>query len=179
MCSRKVYANCRSRSLCFLRECRSLRGSLRFCFTLQLGHQAAQCNIGTINWKRIFGEQAFKLRGPLYFSEIDRKLARKNVNHEELEKRAIEYAKVRSGCLVSVLHWCAAHRRLRLAWAQGLKPSANLILRLLNGVSLCNCGYSGRYRITSINGPASGIANDSYVTCSFIGLVCKRRGQIC
>lgn len=67
----------------------------------QLGHQAAACNIGTINWKRIFGEEAFKLRGPLYFSDIDKKLAKKRIDHDELEKRAIEYAKV-GGALCSV-----------------------------------------------------------------------------
>ena len=28
----------------------------------QLGHQAAQCTVGTVNWKQLYGEDVFKLK---------------------------------------------------------------------------------------------------------------------
>eukprot|EP00798_Chlamydomonas_sp_ICE-L_P020274 gene20274-27032_t len=59
----------------------------------QLGHQAANCTSGTVNWRQLYGDGAFIMRGPQYFSEeIARKKA-KEVDFEALEKRARGYAK--------------------------------------------------------------------------------------
>eukprot|EP01025_Chloroclados_australasicus_P059248 TRINITY_DN7481_c3_g1_i2.p3 TRINITY_DN7481_c3_g1~~TRINITY_DN7481_c3_g1_i2.p3 ORF type:complete len:297 (+),score=48.58 TRINITY_DN7481_c3_g1_i2:123-1013(+) len=58
----------------------------------QLGHQAVNCSIGTIRWKDIYGEDAFIIRPPLYWSEIQEKRKRKKVDMQDLEKRAREFA---------------------------------------------------------------------------------------
>lgn len=60
----------------------------------QVGHQAAQCTNGTINWKGIYGEDAFKLRDPLYHSDYSRIAQEKKVDLTALEARARQYAKV-------------------------------------------------------------------------------------
>lgn len=62
----------------------------------QLGHQAAQCTTGTINWKQIYGEDSFILKPPIYSSEYDALTKKKAVDVGDLEKRAREYAKMRS-----------------------------------------------------------------------------------
>lgn len=59
----------------------------------QVGHQAAQCTNGTINWKGIYGEDAFKLRDPLYHSDYSRIAQEKKVDLTALEARARQYAK--------------------------------------------------------------------------------------
>ena len=61
----------------------------------QVGHQAAQCTNGTINWKGIYGEEAFILKEPLYHSDYTRMAEEKKVDLQDLEARATEYAKVR------------------------------------------------------------------------------------
>lgn len=61
----------------------------------QMGHQAAQCNSGTVNWRQIYGESEFTLRPPQYWSEELARLKAKTVDAEELEKRARDFAKVR------------------------------------------------------------------------------------
>lgn len=61
---------------------------------MQLGHQAANCTNGTINWKQIYGDEAFKLKAPLYESDFQRLKKAKHVDFEDLEKQAKEYAKV-------------------------------------------------------------------------------------
>lgn len=62
---------------------------------LQLGHQAANCTNGTINWKQIYGEDAFRLKTPLYPSDYDRLAKEKVIDVQALEKRAREFAKAR------------------------------------------------------------------------------------
>jgi hypothetical protein len=52
------------------------------------------CPNGTVNWKAIYGEEAFILRPPVYESELRARRQRKEVNVDELEKRAQEFAKV-------------------------------------------------------------------------------------
>lgn len=61
---------------------------------LQVGHQAAQCTNGTINWKGIYGEDAFVLKEPLYHSDYSRIAKEKQVDLTALEARARQYAKV-------------------------------------------------------------------------------------
>ena len=70
------------------------RGALTFRCDAQLGHQAANCTNGTINWKQIYGDEAFKLKAPLYESDFERLKKSKQVDFEDLERRAREYAKV-------------------------------------------------------------------------------------
>lgn len=63
----------------------------------QLGHQAVNCSNGTINWKQIYGEEAFRLKQPIYASEYDQMAKAKQINYEDLTKRAMEYAKLKAG----------------------------------------------------------------------------------
>lgn len=65
----------------------------------QLGHQAANCTNGTINWKQIYGEEAFIIRQPVYWSEIQQKKKAKEINIADLERRAKEYAKTQAQTL--------------------------------------------------------------------------------
>jgi hypothetical protein len=60
-----------------------------------LGHQAANCTNGTINWRQIYGDEAFRLKEPIYPSDIYRMTKEKEVDFTDLEKRAQEWAKVR------------------------------------------------------------------------------------
>lgn len=62
---------------------------------LQLGHQAAECPNGTVNWKGVYGEDAFVLRPPVYESQLRERRQYKTVDADKLAARAQEYAKVR------------------------------------------------------------------------------------
>jgi hypothetical protein len=53
---------------------------------------AAMCPNGTVNWKQIYGEEAFRLRPPLYESDLMERRKAKAVDVPDLEKRAREYA---------------------------------------------------------------------------------------
>lgn len=61
---------------------------------VQLGHQAANCTNGTINWRQIYGDEAFRLKDPIYPSDIYRSMKEKEVDIAALQKRAQEWAKV-------------------------------------------------------------------------------------
>ncbi|KAK9839139.1 hypothetical protein WJX74_010394 [Apatococcus lobatus] len=65
----------------------------------QLGHQAANCTTGTINWKSIYGDDAFRLKIPLYESDYVRIKKEKEIDFKALEARAREYAKMKAGSL--------------------------------------------------------------------------------
>ena len=77
-------------------ECSSKYRAVLKCFVRwrQLGHQAAQCTNGTINWRQLYGDEAFRLKEPLYESELQRMRQTKAVDISALEKRAKEYAAV-------------------------------------------------------------------------------------
>jgi hypothetical protein len=62
--------------------------------TPQLGHQAVNCTNGTINWKQIYGDDAFRLKRPIYESDYQALKKAKQVDLVDLEKRARQYAKV-------------------------------------------------------------------------------------
>lgn len=62
----------------------------------QLGHQAVNCTNGTINWKQIYGDDAFRLKKPIYESDYQALKKGKKVDLEDLEKRARQYAKMRA-----------------------------------------------------------------------------------
>ena len=63
-------------------------------YPLQVGHQAAMCPNGTVNWKQIYGEEAFVLKSPIFESELRARRKLKEVNIDDLEQRARSYAKV-------------------------------------------------------------------------------------
>lgn len=60
-----------------------------------MGHQAAQCTNGTVNWRQLYGEDAFRLKEPLYESDLLKMRKAKEVDLDALTKRAKEYAAVR------------------------------------------------------------------------------------
>ncbi|KXZ56051.1 hypothetical protein GPECTOR_2g1603 [Gonium pectorale] len=62
----------------------------------QLGHQAANCPNGTINWRQIYGDEAFILRQPIYYSDIVQRQKYKEDNMKDLEERAQAYAKAKA-----------------------------------------------------------------------------------
>ena len=59
----------------------------------QLGHQAANCPNGTINWRQIYGDEAFILRQPIYFTDIHERMKFKEDGMKDLESKAQAYAK--------------------------------------------------------------------------------------
>lgn len=61
---------------------------------LQVGHQAVECPNGTVNWKAIYGEDAFMLRPPIYESQLRERRKLKQVDEADLVKRAEQFAKV-------------------------------------------------------------------------------------
>lgn len=61
----------------------------------QLGHQAAQCTTGTVNWRAMYGENAFTMRRAVFQSELDAIKKSKQVDFSDLEKRAKDYAQMR------------------------------------------------------------------------------------
>jgi hypothetical protein len=61
---------------------------------LQLGHQAAQCTNGTINWRRLYGDESFRLKQPLYESQLLQIHKEREIDLEALETRARQYAEV-------------------------------------------------------------------------------------
>ena len=71
----------------------------------QLGHQAVNCTNGTINWRQIYGDEAFRLKPAIFPSDVDRAKKEKEVDVEALERQAREYSRV-SPCLqaLSRLH---------------------------------------------------------------------------
>ena len=58
----------------------------------QLGHQAAMCPNGTVNWKEIYGEDAFVLKPPVYESALIARRKAKEIDFAAIEARAREYA---------------------------------------------------------------------------------------
>lgn len=61
----------------------------------QLGHQAANCTTGTVNWRAMYGENAFVMRPAVFQSDIEAAQKAKQMDFEDLEKRARDYAKMR------------------------------------------------------------------------------------
>ena len=60
-----------------------------------MGHQAANCTNGTVNWRRLYGDDAFRLKPPIYPSDEDKSKKAREVDFKSLEDRAKEWAKVR------------------------------------------------------------------------------------
>lgn len=69
-----------------------------FHFT-QLGHQAANCTSGTVNWKQIYGEEAFLLRPPIYESDLIARREGKKIDYDAITNRARDFAKTKAQSL--------------------------------------------------------------------------------
>ena len=61
----------------------------------QLGHQAATCSTGTVDWKAIYGARAFLRKPPVFPSDIDGYRRRKKVNLEELDLDVAKFVQVK------------------------------------------------------------------------------------
>jgi hypothetical protein len=59
---------------------------------MQLGHQAANCKTGTIPWRIVFGDEAFIVRKPVFWTDVIAKREAKKVNEEQLRMVAQKYA---------------------------------------------------------------------------------------
>lgn len=64
------------------------------CLPAQVGHQAVECPNGTVNWKQIYGEDAFILRPPIYESQLREKRKMRTVDEADLRQKAEAFAKV-------------------------------------------------------------------------------------
>ena len=62
----------------------------------QLGHQAAQCTTGTVNWQALYGDNVFAIAPTVYQSDLDAAKKARQVDFAELELRAKDYAKASS-----------------------------------------------------------------------------------
>ena len=67
-----------------------------------MGHQAAQCTSGTVNWRSIYGDKAFVLKGPQYWSEEQARKKARILDKDELAKKAADYAKKKAEQLEDV-----------------------------------------------------------------------------
>jgi hypothetical protein len=70
---------------------------------LQLGHQAANCKTGTIPWRIVFGDEAFIVRKPVFWTDVLAKREAKKVNMHLLREAAVAYAKEQ--CKMKGLDW--------------------------------------------------------------------------
>lgn len=57
-----------------------------------MGHQAAQCKTGTIPWREVFGDEAFVVRKPVFWTEVLAKREANTVDLEVLTKEAVAFA---------------------------------------------------------------------------------------
>jgi len=57
-----------------------------------MGHQAAQCTVGTVNWRSMYGAEAFLLQRPVFQSEVEAVLKSRKIDFEDLTKRARDWA---------------------------------------------------------------------------------------
>ncbi len=111
---------------------------------LQMGHQAAQCTSGTVNWRQIYGDKAFILRGPIYWSDELARKKQRNVDASDLERRAREFAKVRPGgpCGCCTRESFMRHLLLCITWP--LRRPKRLLSLLLRSVTFSEPGGEGR-----------------------------------
>jgi hypothetical protein len=88
-----------------------------------MGHQAAQCTVGTVNWRAMYGENAFVMRPTLFHSDIEAAKKAKQIDFEELEKSARAYAKARrEGTLPDAAYHGAAPSAAGAAAAPAAQP---------------------------------------------------------
>lgn len=58
-----------------------------------MGHQAAQCKTGTIPWRQVFGDEAFVVRKPVFWTDVLSKRDARKVDHDKLTADAVNYAR--------------------------------------------------------------------------------------
>jgi len=79
------------------------------------------CTNGTINWKQIYGEESFRLKSPVYESDYVKMRKVKEVDLEDLGKRAQQYAKVGAALALSKLpEWACRVSLARTPWGEGV-----------------------------------------------------------
>jgi hypothetical protein len=61
-----------------------------------MGHRAAQCDVGTVDWRAMYGPEAFVLRPPVFHSDLEAAKRAKQIDYVELEKKAREWAAARA-----------------------------------------------------------------------------------
>ncbi|KAL6781041.1 hypothetical protein ACKKBG_A09535 [Auxenochlorella protothecoides x Auxenochlorella symbiontica] len=61
----------------------------------QMGHQAAQCTTGTINWRQMYGDVAFRIQPTVFQSDIDAIKKAREVDHAKLAEVAAAWARKR------------------------------------------------------------------------------------
>lgn len=91
------------------------------------------CTNGTINWKQIYGEEAFRLKSPVYESDYVKLRKGKEVDLEDLGKRAQQYAKVQCrqacGCSVASPFIGLGFKRLKSLGLRGsMRPALSVYL---------------------------------------------------
>lgn len=59
----------------------------------QLGHQAANCSTGTVNWKNMYGAKAFLIQPTIFQSDLEDIRNRKRVSMKGLEADVEQYVK--------------------------------------------------------------------------------------
>lgn len=67
-----------------------------------MGHQAAQCTTGTINWRQMYGDVAFRIQPTVFQSDIDAIKKAREVDHAKLAEVAAAWARVSGGPAGSV-----------------------------------------------------------------------------
>lgn len=97
---------------------------------MQLGHQAAQCTVGTINWRQLYGESAFQLNPTVFQSDIDAVQRARTVDYAKLDEAAKAWAKV-GWCGGSVLAGAGGLENLRA----GILPGTCSLTRVLRSVA--------------------------------------------
>ncbi|KFM26619.1 hypothetical protein F751_2206 [Auxenochlorella protothecoides] len=60
---------------------------------LRMGHQAAQCTTGTINWRQMYGDVAFRIQPTVFQSDIDAIKKAREVDHAKLAEVAAAWAR--------------------------------------------------------------------------------------
>lgn len=86
-----------SASLCMFRGSTSQRSALvklsdNGVSTVQLGHQAANCKVGNIPWRIVFGDEAFLVRKPVFWTDVLSKREARKVDYAQLEEAAVLFA---------------------------------------------------------------------------------------
>lgn len=114
---------------------------------MQLGHQAVNCTNGTINWKQIYGDEAFRLKKPIYESDYQALKKSKQVDLVDLEKRARQYAKVGALCShvtsVACLHECLGGCQVSTCTGSShITVAEGHILATADACCMCRCERS-------------------------------------
>jgi hypothetical protein len=106
---------------------------------LQVGHQAVECPNGTVNWKGIYGEDAFVLRPPVYESQLRERRRLRTCDEDAVRKAAEQYAKVRGGCVQmgGPSPTCFSMISVNNGWRLGRSGGFGLVEPCVRGSAMC------------------------------------------